>query len=65
MGTTYDLHSTSGVLGLIIALGATMTSMPGMQHGLNFFLSLTLTLQICEAVHGEVSQKWDQANSSV
>ena len=31
METTCDLHSTSGVLGLTIALGATMTSMPGVQ----------------------------------
>ena len=30
METTYDLHSTSGVLALTIALGATMTSTPGM-----------------------------------
>ena len=31
MGTTYGLHSTSGVLASTIALGATMTSMPGMK----------------------------------
>ena len=49
METICDLHFTSGALGLTIALGATMTNMPGIVK--SYVFHNQLFEQICAAVY--------------